>query len=314
MRRPVSADGYQLGPVGAPSQLTKANAELPWRHTSITAARPSDTRSSDGEREQDNHNVAHFKYLDCVTEPPREPTPSNVPRITLKKGDTNNAGRPFDADLAGILGSIPSLATRSQTNDREFLASLRSSPGAAVARRVAVLTMACALGVNASALAVLRAFLFSGLGARTRSLRERCSNKGPAGSRPVVFFDAYPNYQLLRDTKKSFDEVACRPSKRRELSQGTVCVLSASNARVVGELFKTTRCPPIIGRPFTAESRTGPRPAPVIIITTPFGRARFSRDSAVVGRGHDDRWSLDDHQWRHAVRSVPTGPTDVGSR
>lgn len=165
----------------------------------------------------------------------------------------------------------------------EFVASLRFLARRKAVAAVAVLTMACALGVNASALAVLRAFLFSGLGVPEP---DRFVNVAPIrdlpGRGPVVFSDAYPNYQLLRDTKKAFDEVAVVLQNVVSWSQGTD-VRALQNARASATYFKTTRVSPILGRPFTADEE-GPSPAPVIIISHTLWTSAFSRDSAVLGR------------------------------
>src|SRR5688572_8515883 len=143
--------------------------------------------------------------------------------------------------------------------------------------------MACALGVNASALAVLRAFLFSGLGVPDP---ERFLNVAPIRDLPgrgaVVFSDAFPNYQLLRDTKKSFDEVAVVLQNIVSWSQGTD-VRALQNTRASATFFRTTRVSPILGRPFTVEEE-GPSPAPVIIISHTLWTSAFSRDSSVVGK------------------------------
>jgi predicted permease len=165
----------------------------------------------------------------------------------------------------------------------EFLASLRFLARRKAVAAVAVLTMACALGVNASALAVLRAFLFSGLGVPEP---DRFVNIAPIRDLPgrgsVVFSDAYPNYQLLRDTKKSFDEVAVVLQNIVSWSQGTD-VRALQNTRASATFFKTTRVSPMLGRPFIAEEE-GPSPAPVIIISHTLWTSAFTRDSAVVGK------------------------------
>ena len=157
----------------------------------------------------------------------------------------------------------------------EFLASLRFLARRKAVAIVAVLTMACALGVNTSALAVLRAFLFSGLGVPEP---DRFVHIAPIrdlpGRGPVVFSDAYPNYQLIRDTKRAFDEVAVVLPNVVSWSQGTD-VRALQNARVSATFFKTTRVSPIIGRPFTA-GEGGPSPAPV---ATPKAKTPVPRTS-----------------------------------
>src|SRR4051812_33348801 len=70
---------------------------------------------------------------------------------------------------------------------------------------VAVLTMALALGANAAALSVLKAFLFSSLAIPEP---ERVVNVSPERNLPgrgsVIFSEAYLNYELFRKTQRAF--------------------------------------------------------------------------------------------------------------
>lgn len=164
-----------------------------------------------------------------------------------------------------------------------FTASLRFLARRKAVAAVAIFTMACALSVNTSALAVLRAFLFSGLGVPEPdrfvligSVREL------PGRGDVLFNDAYPNYELIRDTRKTFDEVAVVLQNLVSWSQGTE-VRALQNARASANFFKATRVAPMLGRPFTADEE-GPSPAPVIIISHALWNGAFVRDSSVVGR------------------------------
>jgi putative ABC transport system permease protein len=165
----------------------------------------------------------------------------------------------------------------------EFVTSLRFLLRRKAVAAVAILTMACALGVNTSALAVLRAFLFSSLGVPEP---DRYVNIAPIRELPgrgeVVFFDAYPNYQPIRDTRKSFDEVAVVFQNVVSWTQGTD-VRPLQNARASASFFRTTRVAPMLGRPFTAEEE-GPSPAPVIVISHTLWTSAFARDSGVIGR------------------------------
>src|SRR5687767_14637127 len=126
--------------------------------------------------------------------------------------------------------------------------------------------MACALSVNTSALAVLRAFLFSGLGVPEP---DRFVNIAQVRELPgrgeVVFNDAYPNYQLIRDTKKAFAEVGVVLQNVVSWSQGTD-VRAFQNTRASASFFRTARVSPILGRTFT-DDEEGPSPDPVIVIS-----------------------------------------------
>ena len=165
----------------------------------------------------------------------------------------------------------------------ELVASLRFLARRKAVAGVAILTMACALSVNTSALAVLRAFLFSGLGVPEP---DRFVNIAQVRELPgrgeVVFNDAYPNYQLIRDTKKAFAEVGVVLQNVVSWSQGTD-VRAFQNTRASASFFRTARVSPILGRTFTDEEE-GPSPDPVIIISHTVWTSAFARDSAVVGR------------------------------
>lgn len=165
----------------------------------------------------------------------------------------------------------------------EFIATIRFLARRKTVAAVAILTMAVALGVNTSALAVLRAFLFSGLGVPEP---DRLVNIAPVRELPgrgeVVFSDAYPNYAMLRETTRAFDDVAVVLQNVVSWSQGTD-VRALQNARASASFFATTRVAPILGRSFTADEE-GPSPAPVVLISHTLWTSAFARDSAVIGR------------------------------
>ena len=165
----------------------------------------------------------------------------------------------------------------------ELIASLRFLARRKAVAAVAILTMACALGVNASALAVLRAFLFSGLGVPEP---DRAVSIAPMRELPgrgeVVFNDAYPNYALLRETQRAFYDVGVVLQNVVSWSQGTD-VRALQNTRASASFFRAMRVSPILGRVFTTEEE-GPSPAPVIVLSHTIWTGAFSRDSSVIGR------------------------------
>ena len=73
---------------------------------------------------------------------------------------------------------------------------------------IAVLTMALAIGANTAALSVVKAFLLSSLAIPEP---ERVVLIAPErvlpGRGSVVFSEAYPNYELLRETQRAFADV-----------------------------------------------------------------------------------------------------------
>src|SRR5688572_9525259 len=143
--------------------------------------------------------------------------------------------------------------------------------------------MACALGVNTSALAVVRAFLLSSLGVPDP---DRFVSVAPIRELPgrgeVVFFDAYPNYTLLRETQRAFSDVGVTLQNVVSWRQGTD-VRALQNARASASFFATARVSPILGRTFSAEEE-GPSPAPVILLSHALWTGAFASDSAVIGR------------------------------
>jgi predicted permease len=165
----------------------------------------------------------------------------------------------------------------------ELITSLRFLARRKAVAAVAVLTMACALGVNTSALAVVRAFLFSGLGVPQP---DRVVNIAPIRQLPgrgdVVFSDAYPNYLLIRETSRAFGDVGVATQNVVSWRQGTD-VRALQNARTSASFFATMRVSPVLGRTFTAEEE-GPSPAPVIVLSHAVWTSGFARDAAVVGR------------------------------
>ena len=148
---------------------------------------------------------------------------------------------------------------------------------------IAVLTMALALGANGAALAVLDAFLLSSL-AMPES--ERVVVVAPERDMPgrgtVAFSEAYPNYQLLRTTQRSFADVAALVQMQASWEdRGEARPLSATS--VTGSFFPTVRVQPILGRAFTS-AEEGPSPAPVVVISHSLWKSSFAEDPGIIGR------------------------------
>ena len=165
----------------------------------------------------------------------------------------------------------------------ELIASLRFLARRKAVAAVAILTMACALGVNTAALAVLRGFLLASLGIPEP---DRLVSIAPVRELPgrgeVVFSDAYPNYQLLRDTERSFDELTVTLQNIVSWTQGTE-VRALQNTRASATFFRTMRVSPILGRGFSPDEE-GPSPDPVIVVSHAIWTSAFARDSSVIGK------------------------------
>jgi predicted permease len=148
---------------------------------------------------------------------------------------------------------------------------------------IAVLTMALALGANTAALSVLKAFLLSSLAVPES---DRVVLVAPERTLPgrgsVVFSDAYPNYELLRQTQRAFADVAVFVQLQASWDdRGEARPLNATRASA--SFFSTMRVPPARGRAFTA-GEEGPSPAPVVLISHGLWTSSFAADPSVVGR------------------------------
>ena len=148
---------------------------------------------------------------------------------------------------------------------------------------IAVLTMALALGANATALAVLDAFLLSSLAVpEPDRVVVIAPQRDMPGRGTVAFADAYPNYELLRDNQRSFADVSALVQLQASWeTQGEATPLRATSA--TASFFAAMRLQPMLGRAFIA-SEEGPSPAPVVVISHALWRSAFATDSAVIGR------------------------------
>src|SRR5687767_12685300 len=117
---------------------------------------------------------------------------------------------------------------------------------------IAILTMALALGANAAVLAVLDAFLLSSLAIpESDRVVVIAPERDLPGRGTVVFSDAYPNYELLRASQRTFADVATFVQLQASWDhQGDVRPLKATSA--TASFFSTMRLQPAIGRAFTA--------------------------------------------------------------
>lgn len=165
----------------------------------------------------------------------------------------------------------------------DFLVSLRFLARRKVVALVAVLTMACALGVNTAAIAVLRAFLFSNLGVpEPDRVVIIGSERELPGRGNVLFNDAYPNYEIIRQTQRSFAEVTTLLQNVVSWRNGDD-VRPLQVTRATATFFPTMRVSPILGRPFTPDEE-GPSPAPVVVVSHALWTGALNSDPSVIGR------------------------------
>lgn len=151
------------------------------------------------------------------------------------------------------------------------------------AASVAVLTLALALGANTTAFAVVNAFLLNSFAVPEPSrLFAIVPVRELPGRGSVQFSDAYPNYQVIREANRSFDEVAAFVQSTAGWDhEGEVRPLQAS--RVTATFFRTMRVQPVIGQVFDARAE-GPSPTPVVLISDALWRGSLSGDPGIVGK------------------------------
>jgi putative ABC transport system permease protein len=172
---------------------------------------------------------------------------------------------------------------------------------------IAVLTMALAVAATTAALSVLKAFLLSSLGVPNA---DRIVAIQPERSIPgrgyVQFADAYPNYELLRQTQHSFNDVAVIIQLSASWDDhGDARQLSATRASA--SFMPTFGARPILGRAFT-EREEGPSPATVVMISYGLWASSFASDPNIIGK------TLSLNGAPHTVIGVmPRGFTQPGS-
>lgn len=148
---------------------------------------------------------------------------------------------------------------------------------------MAVLTMALALGANTAAFAVVRAFLFSGLAVpEPDRLVVIAPERQVPGRGAALFYDAWPNYELIRQIRHAFADVACLTSTIVSWDdRGEIRSLQATVA--TASFFATVGVQPALGRAFTA-SEEGPAPAPVVVVSHALWKGALGGDPAAIGR------------------------------
>ncbi|HEX9565572.1 MAG TPA: ABC transporter permease [Gemmatimonadaceae bacterium] len=162
-------------------------------------------------------------------------------------------------------------------------ATLRFLARRKAATIVSVLTLALALGVNTVVFSVLKSFLITGMAVPdVERLQVIQSVRELAGRGDVVFFDAYPNYEVIRESQRAFSTVAV-------LSQGVASWDDGGQtrplqvSRVSASFFEAMRVFPAMGGAFSA-SDEGDSPSPVVLVSHSLWQAALAADPNVVGR------------------------------
>jgi predicted permease len=146
----------------------------------------------------------------------------------------------------------------------------------------AVMTLALALGANTVVFSVLQGFLLSSFGAPdSHRLFVVAPSRELPGRGSVIFAEAFPNYLLLRETTRSYEELAVTLQTVASWSDGTT-VRALQASRVSATFFATTRVQPLLGRAF-GEAEEGPSPAPVVVIGYDVWRGYLGGSPSAVG-------------------------------
>lgn len=147
---------------------------------------------------------------------------------------------------------------------------------------IVVLAVALALGANTVVFSVLKAFLLSSFGLpEPDRLFVIAPVRDLPGRGSVVFAEAYPNYRLIRERQRSFEDVACILQGVASWDErGEVRPLQA--ARVTASFFSTT-VQPVLGRAFEPTDE-GPTPAPLVVISHALWQGALAGDAHILGR------------------------------
>ena len=190
------------------------------------------------------------------------------------------------------------------TSDFRFLARRKALTA------IAVVTMGLAIGATAASLSVLKTFLLSSLAIPdVERLVLVQPERDLPGRGAVKFNDAYVNYLMIRETQRSFTDVAVVLQMAASWEdKGETRQLAA--ARASASFGPTFRTPPLLGRWFAA-SEEGPSPAPVIVLSHRIWEGVLGGDRGIVGRS-----LLIDGAPHTVIGVMPAGfdqptPTDV---
>ena len=159
---------------------------------------------------------------------------------------------------------------------REGLRLLRRAP---LFSALVVITLALAIGANATIFNVVNAVLLRALPYPDPS-RLVLLYEGTASSAHPFGFSA-PDFVAFRDGTRSFTNVAAFRSTEYELS-GLDQPERVPAARISAPLFDVLGVPLALGRPFTDKEDAGRQP--VVILSDGLWRRKFGSDPSVVGR------------------------------
>jgi predicted permease len=158
---------------------------------------------------------------------------------------------------------------------RFALRVLRKSPGFTA---VAVVTLAMAIGANATVFSVMNALILRPLNVpEAERLYQLFRGKDKAGNQ------SFPDYLDLRDRNRSFDDLVGYGATEAGLDTGA----NPSSAWVLlvsGNYFDGLRLQPHLGRLFHPSDEQGANSAPYIVLTHTYWHAHFHDDPGAVGR------------------------------
>ena len=153
--------------------------------------------------------------------------------------------------------------------------TIRRSPGFAVA---AVLTLAMAIGSNATVFSVM-----NGLILRPLKVPKPDSLYSLQRTREKDTNYSYPDYLDLRDRNRSFEDLAAFSIPEVALDTGENPV-PTWGLEATGNYFDALGIQPYLGRFFHASDERGPNSAPYVVLSYAYWHSHFRDDRAVLGR------------------------------
>lgn len=149
---------------------------------------------------------------------------------------------------------------------------------------VLVATMTLALAANTAVFSVLKALVFARLGVpEPDRVMFVWTVRSLEGRGAVNFFDAYPNYRLLRETTHFWDSIAATLGTDLNWQQDDGGAVRLQGVRANADFFRVMRVAPRLGRLFTA-AEEGPQAAPVAVISSALWQNVFAGAPDVLGR------------------------------
>ena len=172
------------------------------------------------------------------------------------------------------------LGIRSGWLQHDLRSALRSVRQRPLSSAAAVATLAIGIGVNAAAFSVVDWVLLRPLPYPSPQQLVRVST---AGTTPVTSPSDVTSSEFdLFASADAFESAMAFSTATRVISGAGLDPAHVAIARIAGDLFRTLRIAPEVGRPFTVQEVASG--APVVVLGDALWRTRFAADAAISGR------------------------------